>query len=145
LEFFRKMEFNSLIWEEEKKLTKWNDLGLKVQIIWDKQGLNELLEKIKKYKNIVLDTETTSLDIIKAKLVWVSIFLDEKNIFYINLRHSWPKVNVDDLNDFLKKLFKLDITIIGHNIKYDLEIIDLFLNWEQEDIIWNNNQIQLDI
>jgi DNA polymerase I-like protein with 3'-5' exonuclease and polymerase domains len=79
----------------------------------------------------------------KAKLVWVSIYIDDKNIFYINLRHSGPKVKVDDFKDFLNKLFKLDITIIGHNIKYDLEIIDLFLNEDQEDLIWNNSQMQI--
>jgi len=30
------------------------------------------------------------------------------------------------LKNFLDKIFNLDITIIGHNIKYDLEIIELF-------------------
>jgi hypothetical protein len=31
------------------------------------------------------------------------------------------------LQDFLKNLFDLDILIVGHNIKYDLEVIELFL------------------
>jgi hypothetical protein len=32
-------------------------------------------------------------------------------------------------------LFELDITIIGHNIKYDLEIIELFLKSENKTFI----------
>ena len=76
---------------------------------------------------IVFDTETTSLDIMKAKLVWISIYLDDDNIFYINRMHSWPKINNNDLKDFLKNLFNLNILIIGHNIKYDLEIIKKYI------------------
>jgi len=86
-------------------------------------------------KKIVLDTETTSLDIIEAELVWVSIYLDNNHIYYINRLHNWPKVNDKDLKDFLNKLLDLDILIIGHNIKYDLEIIELFLKWESSNLI----------
>ena len=133
---FKKLEFNSLLWEEMPKLKKWEDLNLKVKIIWDDEWLNELFEKIAppsppfkggNIDKIVFDTETTSLDIIKAEIVWISIYLDEKNIFYINRMHRWAKVSDKKLKEFLNKLFDLDITIIGHNLKYDLEIVDLFL------------------
>ena len=127
IELFKKLEFHSLIWESKDDLQKWDDLKLKINIIWDKQGLDELLKKIKKYNQLVFDTETTSLDIIKAKLVWVSIYLNDNNIFYINRLHSGPKVNDEDFKDFLNKLFNMNIILIGHNIKYDLEVIDLFL------------------
>jgi DNA polymerase I-like protein with 3'-5' exonuclease and polymerase domains len=142
-----------------------------VQIIGD----NEWLENIKKllchseldseslksnkslYNKIVLDTETTSLDIIKAELIWISILLDEKNIYYINVWHNWPKADKSKLRDFLNYLLNSDITIIGHNIKYDLEIIELFLkkteNWpvsgvveqkfEKKETISNNNFWQM--
>ena len=83
-------------------------------------------KQIKKYKKIVIDTETTSLNIMDAELVWISLFLDEKNIFYINRLHAWEKIKDSDLNNFLEKLFWLDILIVWHNLKYDLQIIDLF-------------------
>jgi hypothetical protein len=35
-----------------------------------------------------------------------------------------------DIKEFLNKLFELDILVVGHNLKYDLEILDLFLNKE---------------
>lgn len=127
VELFRSLEFNSLVWEEKKDLKTWDDLWLKVQTITDKNGLDKLSEIIKKYDKIFFDTETTSLDIIEAELVWVSIYLDDKNIFYINHLHEWNQVKTEDLKDFLKMLFSLDIEIIWHNLKYDLEIVELFL------------------
>jgi DNA polymerase I-like protein with 3'-5' exonuclease and polymerase domains len=89
---------------------------------------------LKKYNQIILDTETTSIDIEKAKLVWISIFLDEKNIFYINRMHSGKKVSDEKILDFIEKIFKMNILIIWHNIKYDLEILELFMkNYNNSD------------
>lgn len=127
-QYFRDLEFISLLSEvEEQKIKTWNDLWLKVQLIQNKNDLEKLWNLIKSYKQIVLDTETTSLNIIDANLVWISIYLDDNNIFYINRWHNWEKIEDEDLKYFLNNLFKLDILIIGHNIKYDLQIIDLFL------------------
>ncbi len=130
---FKKLEFNSLLSaSEEKEFKKWKNLKVKVNIIWDKKWLKDLENKIKEYKQITLDTETTSIDIIKANLVAISIYLDEKNIYYINLLHNWPKVKDEDLKLFLKKLLSSNRLIIWHNLKYDLEIIELFLKWYNE-------------
>ncbi len=139
-DFFRKLEFFSLIWEvEDIKVKTWKDLWLKVKSITNNNELNELFNKIEKRvttrvtptdNKICLDTETTSLNIINAELVWISIYIDDKNIFYINRLHNWDSINDDDLKDFLNKLFELDILIVWHNIKYDLEIIELFM-WSE--------------
>lgn len=137
---FRELEFNSLLNEEAPKLKKWDDLWLKINIIWDNEWLDYLFNKIKKYKEISFDTETTSLDIMKAKLVWISIYLDDDNIYYINRMHNWPQVSDEKIKEFIKKLFGLNILIIGHNIKYDLEIIDIFMNLNKE-LIKNNDNI----
>jgi len=126
-EIFKRYEFDSL-YSEEKKLRTWRDLGLKVQIIQNDEKLENLKNIISKYKKVFFDTETTSLDVMQADLVWVSIYLDDKNIFYINVLHEWEKVSKEKLKEFLNYLFSLDIEIIWHNIKYDLEIIENFLN-----------------
>ena len=150
-EFFKELEFNSLLWDEEEiKVKTWYDLWLKTNTIQNKKTLDDLFKKIKEYKNISLDTETTSLNIIDAELVWVSIYLDDKNIYYINRLHSWDCVNDYDLKDFLEKLFDLDILIVWHNLKYDLEILELFIKnaWNINDNNYNNKsnwQIQLEL
>ena len=125
---FRELEFNSLLWEEPEKLKKWSDLKLDVKIIDSDEKLDKLFNNIKTFEKIVLDTETTSLNIIEAELVWVSIYLDDKNIFYINRLHSWKKISDIALKKFFNKIFDLDILIVWHNLKYDLEIIDLFMS-----------------
>lgn len=129
IEFFKKYEFNSLLWDDDKleKMKKWDDLWLEVYIIDSKEKLDKLFASIKKEEKIVLDTETTSLSIIEAELVWVSIYLDDKRIYYINRLHAWKWLDDSDLQEFLEKVLSLDILIVWHNIKYDLEIIDLFL------------------
>lgn len=127
-DYFRSLEFNSLLNEETKKLSKWDDLWLKVNIIWDKQGLDELEKTISKYDEVVFDTETTSLNIIEAELVWLSIYLDDKHIYYINRLHKWPQV--DDVNfiKFVENFIKMDKILIAHNLKYDLEILSMFIS-----------------
>ena len=157
---FEKFEFFSLLKNEKKELKKLEDLNLEVEIIDNDEKLEKLFEKIKGQtqgtaptensrgepcvhpeNKIILDTETTSLQIEKAELVWISIYLDDKNIFYINRLHSWEKVSDSKLKEFLQKLFELDILIIGHNIKYDLEIIDLFLKKENIENKKDNEKI----
>ena len=134
------IEFFSLIWEvDEIKVKTWSDLKLKVKTIQDKESLGVLFEKIKEFKKISLDTETTSLNIIDAELVWVSIYLDDNNIYYINRLHNWDSISDLLLKNFLSKLLWLDILIIWHNLKYDLEIIELFL-WNDSS---NNNENNL--
>lgn len=143
-EYFKSLEFFSLIWEiEDVKVKTWNDLWLKVKLVQDKEQLDELFNKIKNYQKICLDTETTSLDIMEALLVWISIYLDDNNIYYINRLHNWAKVNDNDLKEFLINLFNLDLLIVWHNLKYDLEIIDLFHKQSSIDII--DNQMSFDM
>ena len=143
LEYFKLLEFNSLIeeWDFSVKMQTWKDLNLKVKIVDSKEKLEELFKKIKQKKEIVFDTETTSLNVMEASLVWVSIYLDDENIFYINALHSGKKVERNDLKNFLKNVFNLDILIVWHNLKYDLEIIENFLNREEE----KNEDLQISL
>ncbi len=126
-EFFRELEFFSLLHDTQVQKKKWIDTGKKVQIVADERGLQELENHLMGYKKIVLDTETTSLNVREAELVWISILSDENNIFYINLLHTWPQISSEIVQKFLQKLLLHDIQIIGHNLKYDLQIIQKFL------------------
>ena len=135
--YFKEMEFNSLLeeWEFSQKMTTWKDLWLWVKIIKNKEWLQNLENLIKNSKQISFDTETTSLDVMQAKIVWVSIYIDDKNIFYINVEHKGDKVDKIDLKNFLKNIFNLDILIIWHNLKYDLEVIENFMKADFENLV----------
>ncbi len=134
--FFKEFEFFSLLGEEKKEEKRWKDLGFKVLIIWDTEGLEKLERPIEKYQEIVLDTETTSLNPIEAEIVWVSIFLDENNIYYINASHRGPQISKQELQWFLSNLLASKKTIIGHNLKYDLQVIEVCLknlnSWKEK-------------
>jgi len=84
---FQRYEFHSL-YKEDKELKTWKDLNLKVQIITKDEDLEKLLKTISQYEKVFFDTETTSLEIMKAQLVGISIYLDNENIFYINHMHD---------------------------------------------------------
>ncbi len=141
---FQEFEFHSLLGSEKPQRETWDNLNLDVQIISNTAELNDLTEKIQTSQTVVLDTETTSLDIIDADLVGVSIYLDDKNIFYINRLHTWDSVSDDELKIFIKMLLDADIILVGHNIKYDLEIIQRFLAWKTvSDILNTDSQMSL--
>ncbi|MDP2396316.1 MAG: hypothetical protein Q8S84_06790 [bacterium] len=80
---------------------------MKVKVVQNKEQLEELYEKIthpprasgtslgngrskggEAQRKICLDTETTSLNIIEAELVGISIYIDDENIYYINRLHK---------------------------------------------------------
>lgn len=139
ISFFDKYEFNSLIWENwVNKLQTWKDLWLNVYIIDNDENLDKLYSTISWVEKISFDTETTSLDIMKAELVGISIYIDDKRIYYINRMHDWRKVSDEKLKTFIVDIFALDLLIIGHNLKYDLEIIDMFLKSKNQVKIENN-------
>lgn len=125
--FFREHEFFSLIWESKKELKTWKDTGLSVKVIATDEDLGTLEKSMVFVPEVVLDTETTSLDIQQAELVGVSLYLDEKNIYYINRMHGWSQVSDTALKSFIQRLLSSDKLIIGHNLKYDLEILETFL------------------
>ncbi|MCH8518825.1 hypothetical protein LAT59_03640 [Candidatus Gracilibacteria bacterium] len=127
--FFKENEFFSLLESQEEDFETWEKLGKQVQIIGDNDGLSELSDKIfsGKYTELVLDTETTSLNPREAELCGVSILLSEDDIYYINLMHRGPQVSYTLLQDFISKLFASDILLIGHNIKYDIQVLEMFL------------------
>jgi len=141
--FFRDLEFFSLIKDEEIQKDTWEWLWKKVKIIWDSQWLNNLEKKIYTKKEIVFDTETTSLNVREAKLVWMSILLDENNIFYINFLHRGPKINVPEWKSFIKRLLASDILLVAHNYKYDLQILEHYLNSDISDDFTQSSQSEL--
>ena len=99
------------------------------------EDLNKLITLIKKTGYLAIDTETNSLNIENANLVGVSIAVNENSAYYIPINHK----NLEDnkrVNSQIKEteLIKLlkpicndpSILKIGHNIKYDLRILEKY-------------------
>lgn len=116
----------------------------KYELIQDEKELFNWVEKIKKSTRFAIDTETTSLNILEAKLVGISLAI-EGEACYIPVRHGGDEEDTPSMDLFsfstetkkrekqipakiaVKTLLPLlkdkSILKIGHNLKYDLHIL----------------------
>ena len=79
------------------------------------------IEKLKVQKEICFDTETTSLDIQQAELVGISFSFKEREAFYIPILDNQERAQIILL---LKPILEdSSIKLIGHNLKYDSQIM----------------------
>lgn len=134
IELFTTLEFNR--WREELlKEKKPAPSTKKYKTITTEKEFNAFCKKIKTQKLFALDTETTSLDALSAKLVGISLALDDQAV-YIPLAHDYPDVTAQLplklVLDTLKPLLQdKKNTIIGQNLKYDIEVLNQYgLNLE---------------
>lgn len=118
----RELEFASL-WRE---LGKEETPEAHYKTVTTLMELKGLKEEILKQGLFSFDIETTNENPILAEMVGISICLREGNSYYIPLGHAGP-VNPFDLNTFkaeFKDIFEDgSIRKIGHNIKYDSEVL----------------------
>lgn len=96
--------------------------------VQSEESFAKLTNKIQKAKLVALDTETTSLNYLQAKLVGISLSVESGEGFYIPVGHDYEDVPqqlpIDwVLEQLSKDLFNTDKIIIGHNLKYDLGVL----------------------
>lgn len=112
------------------------------ELVQDEEHLKKWIERIYQKKIVAVDTETTSLDVMRAKMVGFSLCCEMGHACYVPLRHGGDedeKSNGTDLFSFaadrpkqlsVKKALTLlkpiledkSIIKVGHNIKYDMHI-----------------------
>jgi len=119
---------------KEKKVTNTNFIGTKDYILINtKSALKDLSRLINEAKICSLDTETTSLNSMTAKLVGISISIKPGEGFYIPINHqdlNHDQLSINSINEHLKPILEdPSILKIGQNIKYDAHI---FLNYGVE-------------
>ena len=114
---------------KKNDVTKFDDRNNYV-LIQNISDLKEWINRIKKEKLFAIDTETTSLEVMNAKLVGISISLKKGEAAYIPVCHVGLKENEQIEEEKIIEIFKpiledSSIIKIGQNIKYDAHI---FLN-----------------
>lgn len=89
--------------------------------------LKELVKQLSSKKEIAVDTETTSLNPLVARLVGISLSDSAGSGYYIPLGHSGAgerNLPFDEAVEEIKKLLENPkVQKIGQNIKYDLEVL----------------------
>ncbi len=123
LKLYKELEFKSLIKDIENSGKKLNQNYV---LIKEKEEIINLVDKLKKEKNFVFDTETDNTNPVKARLVGISFAYKEGEAFYIPILNQIEKINytLDDIINILKDVFEdEDIEKTGHNLKYDIIVL----------------------
>ena len=119
----------------ESKSDNVHEKKLTFETISTLDELNKFLSTVK--STIAIDTETTGLNYLDAKIVGISLATNDTHGVYIPIRHKTHgndlfggtelAQNQLDINTVYKKLLPVftdkKVTKIGHNLKYDLHIM----------------------
>ncbi|MBW1721441.1 MAG: DNA polymerase I [Deltaproteobacteria bacterium] len=118
---FRELEFRSL-WDQ---FATRKDSGRKdYRLCLSENELRRLLLEIERKRILSIDTETTSEDPLKARLVGISFCFEEKKAYYLPLAHKTgedsEQVDLARALEILKPVLEEEgVRKVGQNIKYD--------------------------
>lgn len=98
------------------------------ETVTTKKQFNHWLQRLKKAKLFAFDTETTSLDYMRAELVGVSFALEPGGAAYVPLAHSYPgapeQLRREWVLEELKPLLEdPQRPKVGQNLKYDMSVL----------------------
>lgn len=122
---FKDLEFKEL----QQAFPKQSDLSHKNYLpIFDMASFSELIARLDSAGVFAVDTETTSKDPMKAKLVGLSFSMTQDEAFYIPCAHDYPEVPAQlELNTVLSLLRPVlespHVKKVGQNIKYDWMVL----------------------
>lgn len=119
-EFYQKMRFNSLMRELDSHAPA-KATEEKYHLVDEEHALEQLIRHLEKEKELCIDTETTSIDPMQAELVGVGLGINPEEAWYIPLNGVLGQEKV--LKALKPLLSNPHIGFYGHNIKYDLHVL----------------------
>lgn len=130
IKIFKEFEFKS--WLRELEMTDTNPIPPKTtknyKTILTMDAFNDWLQRLQNAPQFAIDTETTSLNTIDAILVGLSFAIEPHEAIYIPLGHDYanapPQLDRAQILEKLKPILEDTTHIkIGHNLKYDIEVL----------------------
>lgn len=120
-----KTQVSVSLFENEKESLSLKHSGTNYQLIQRKEDFEKFLKIIKNQKIFAFDLETTSPQIIEAKIVGLAFSFAEKEAFYIPCNHQQEKqLNLNYVLNNLKPILENPkIKKCGHNLKYDMGVL----------------------
>lgn len=125
-DIFREMEFRGL-WDQFASRSKAeSDYSLCLSL----DELKDHVRYIRRKGVLSIDTETTSTEPLKARLVGISFSCESRKACYVPFGHSYlgapEQVSWEDAREVLKDVLEDEkILKVGQNIKYDAEVLRL--------------------
>ncbi|HEY9034368.1 MAG TPA: DNA polymerase I [Pseudomonadales bacterium] len=131
LALFSEMEFKSWVAELQQPATPASPVppaAVRYHTVLDQASLDDWLARIGNAELFALDTETTSLDVMQAGLVGISLAVNAHEAAYIPLAHDYvgapPQLDRDQVLAQLKPLLESEAhRKVGQNLKYDAHIL----------------------
>ena len=131
-ELYRELEFKS--WLEQMGADTVSDQPATVakverhyEIIASDESLTQWIEKLATADLFAFDTETTSLNVMQAKLVGMSFCIEHGVAAYLPLAHTVGQIEQLSLEQTLVKLKPLledeSVKKVGQNLKYDANVL----------------------
>ncbi len=122
---FAELEFRQL---QQEYATRGQSVDRHYGGIMDVDGLDELVRRLEGSNRFALDTETTSLNPMQARLVGLSFSLTPGEAWYIPVGHNYlgapEQLSLDLVLERLQPvLANQNIEKIGQNIKYDWMVL----------------------
>ncbi len=99
----------------------WKDLKPDYKLIDTPEGMQELCKTLLESKAICLDTETTSAESMRARLVGLSFAIREGQAWYVPVPQSREGAN--RVVEVFRPVYESQIQKIGQNLKYDLMVL----------------------
>ena len=98
------------------------------ETVFEETQLDIWLEKLAKADAFAFDTETTSIDYMKAKLVGLSFCCEAGKAAYVPMAHNYEGAPVQLAMDLVLSKIRLllenpEKTVIGQNLKYDISVM----------------------
>lgn len=114
----------SVVQEEEKEISfkTLNDIPHSYKLIETEEEAKILYDKLLTFDTICLDTETTSIDAIRAKLVGLSFSVKKGEAWYVAVPRETEAAQ--HMVQIFSSIYESDkILKVGQNLKYDLTVL----------------------
>ncbi len=128
-EIFERLDFHTFrqrfgLETVEKKVEK---VDKDYSLVTSRKELEAVVSELRQAGKFAVDTETTSLDSISAKLVGISLSCRAHSGWYVPVGHSsGPNLELDTVKELLGPLLASEsIGCVGQNIKYDMTVLEL--------------------
>lgn len=106
----------------ESSFRSFDATKVSYSLVWDKDEVIELCKKFKGIEYLCLDTETTGLNVYEARILGLALSYKENEAYYIAFPDD-RELTIEMLNELSECFMNEKILKIGHNIKYDLQIL----------------------
>ena len=126
---FERLELRSLLRhiEDDQPDPQDEDSAVSYTTVLTETEFEDWVARVEAADLVALDTETTSLDYMKAEIVGICLSVEPRNACYIPVAHRYPGAPEQLSREFvlerLKPWLESDARKVGHHLKYDAHVL----------------------